>query len=136
MSRSSVSNWQQLVNDSLVPNAANILIAAGVLVALIGFLGCCGAVKKNRCLLLSFAISIILIFLLQLAGGIYAYTKSDVLQEDFKNGLSNLSDLYGQKDTTANEKFTEAIDWFQQNAECCGIENPQSWQDAKSKWGK
>jgi len=128
MSRSSVSNWQQLVDDSLVPNAANILIAAGVLVALIGFLGCCGALKKNRCMLLSFAISIILIFILQLGGGIYAYTKSGKLQKDFKAGVDEaINNTYGNTDVEANKEITKAIDWIQQNVKCCGTKTPGSW---------
>jgi len=135
MSRSSVSNWQQLVNDSLVPNAANILIAAGVLVALIGFLGCCGALKKNRCMLLSFAISIILIFILQLGGGIYAYTKSGKLQKDFKAGVdSAVNNTYGRPEE-ANKEITKAIDWIQQNVKCCGTMTPASWAETgKESW--
>ena len=30
---------------------ANIMIAAGVLVFVISFLGCCGAIKENKCML-------------------------------------------------------------------------------------
>lgn len=37
-----------------VPNASasKVMIAAGVLVAVISFLGCCGAWKENRCMLI------------------------------------------------------------------------------------
>ena len=40
------------ITDS-VPNASGsqIMIAAGVLIAIISFLGCCGAWKENRCML-------------------------------------------------------------------------------------
>lgn len=36
-----------------VPNAtaSKVMIAAGVLIAIISFLGCCGAWKENRCML-------------------------------------------------------------------------------------
>jgi len=132
-SRTSASSWKQLMEESLILNAANILIAAGVIVALIGFLGCCGAWKKNKCMLLSFAICIILIFILQLAGGIYAYTKKDTLQEDLKKGLDQIQDQYGQP-STANKEFSKAVDWFQQNVKCCGLDKPESWND--SQWGK
>ena len=41
------------ITDS-VPNASGskVMIAAGVLVAVISFLGCCGAWKENRCMLI------------------------------------------------------------------------------------
>jgi len=118
------------VADSLVLNAANILIAAGVIVALIGFLGCCGALKKNKCMLLSFAICIVLIFILQLAGGIYAYTKSDALQKDLAMGLDQMWKQYGNTNTTADKEFTEAVDWFQENVKCCGVNGPGDWSKA------
>lgn len=134
-SRTSASSWKQLMEESLILNAANILIAAGVIVALIGFLGCCGAWKKNKCMLLSFAICIILIFILQLAGGIYAYTKKDTLQKDLETGLNTMQNMYGKANPkTADKEFDEAVDWFQQNVKCCGTEKPESWTD--SDWGK
>jgi len=41
------------VTIEAVPNtsASKVLIAAGVLIAIISFLGCCGAWKENRCML-------------------------------------------------------------------------------------
>lgn len=36
---------------SLIRTGALVLIASGGLAVLIGFLGCCGAVKENNCLL-------------------------------------------------------------------------------------
>jgi len=131
MSRSAAGSWKQLVEDSLVLNAANVLIASGVIVALIGFLGCCGALKKNKCMLISFAICIVLIFILQLAGGIYAYTKSDSLQKDFARGIDRMMDDYGGN-TTAKVQFTKAVDWFQTNVKCCGVNGPKEWT-AKSE---
>ena len=52
-SRVAASDYEVLLGDSDVDKAANILIAAGVLVLIIGFVGCCGAMKENKwCLLL------------------------------------------------------------------------------------
>ena len=38
-----------------VPNASGskVMIAAGVLIAIVSFLGCCGAWKENRCMLIT-----------------------------------------------------------------------------------
>lgn len=52
-SRVAARDYEVLLGDSDVDKAANILIAAGVLVLIIGFVGCCGAMKENKwCLLL------------------------------------------------------------------------------------
>ena len=39
---------------------SNIMIAAGVFVFVISFLGCCGAMKKNKCLLILVSCKILL----------------------------------------------------------------------------
>lgn len=38
---------------SQLANVAYLLIAVGAVLLLIGFLGCCGAVKESRCMLLT-----------------------------------------------------------------------------------
>ena len=50
------------ITDS-VPNASGskVMIAAGVLVAVISFLGCCGAWKENRCMLIIVSLDFIFI---------------------------------------------------------------------------
>ncbi|KAM3849495.1 tetraspanin-8-like [Diretmus argenteus] len=48
----------------------DLMIAIGVIIMLLGFLGCCGAIRENRCLLLLFFISLLVIFILLLAAGI------------------------------------------------------------------
>jgi len=54
-----------LGDDGTVASAGNLLIAAGVLVAIIGFVGCCGAWKKTTVLLGIFAALVILIFIVE-----------------------------------------------------------------------
>ncbi len=52
-SRVAANDYELLLGDNDVDKAANILIAAGVLVLVIGIVGCCGAIKENKwCLLL------------------------------------------------------------------------------------
>uniref|UniRef100_A0A2K5LME9 Tetraspanin n=1 Tax=Cercocebus atys TaxID=9531 RepID=A0A2K5LME9_CERAT len=50
--------------------AADILIAVGAIIMIMGFLGCCGAIKESRCMLLLFFIGLLLILLLQVAASI------------------------------------------------------------------
>ncbi|KAB0394614.1 hypothetical protein E2I00_010964 [Balaenoptera physalus] len=47
-------------------SAANLVIAIGTIVMVTGFLGCLGAIKENRCLLLSFFIVLLVILLAEL----------------------------------------------------------------------
>lgn len=39
------------ITDESFPGI-DLLIAVGVIIMVLGFLGCCGAIKENRCMLL------------------------------------------------------------------------------------
>ncbi|XP_003798997.1 tetraspanin-8 [Otolemur garnettii] len=54
--------------------AVNILIAVGSIIMVLGFLGCCGAIKESRCMLLLFFIGLLLILILQVVAGILGAT--------------------------------------------------------------
>lgn len=40
----------QLTNETIP--GVDLMIAIGVIIMVLGFLGCCGAIKENRCMLL------------------------------------------------------------------------------------
>uniref|UniRef100_A0A0X3PFE2 CD63 antigen n=1 Tax=Schistocephalus solidus TaxID=70667 RepID=A0A0X3PFE2_SCHSO len=49
------------------------ILTMGLLVFLIGFLGCCGACKENICMLKTFAAIIIVLLILQIIAGILVF---------------------------------------------------------------
>lgn len=133
-SRVKAGEWQDLVNDASVVDAANILIASGAIVMVIGFIGCFGAIKQLRLLLVIYIISLLLIFILEIASGIYAYTKRDDVIASLKKGFQDTTtNSYGvdTSNNKANEGLTKSVDWFQKNVECCGSTGPSSWNNTK-----
>ncbi|XP_039200410.1 tetraspanin-8 isoform X2 [Crotalus tigris] len=56
--------------DSSMLSAVNLLIAVGSVIMVLGFLGCCGAMKESQCMLLLFFIGLLMILLLQIVAGI------------------------------------------------------------------
>ncbi|XP_053441525.1 tetraspanin-8 [Nycticebus coucang] len=100
--------------------AVNILIAVGSIIMVLGFLGCCGAVKESRCMLLLFFIGLLLILLLQVVAGILGATfktESDhLLNETLYENVKLLSA------TDENAKaFQQALAEFQEEFKCCGL---------------
>ncbi|XP_023414672.1 tetraspanin-8 [Loxodonta africana] len=101
---------------------ANILISVGAIIMILGFLGCCGAIKESRCLLILFFIGLLLILLLQVAAGIigavfrpeYARIVNETLHEEAKL-LSDTGD--------AAVKFQKTIAEFEEVFKCCGLVN-------------
>ena len=54
-------SWISPVGDHVIENAANMMIASGIIVIIIGFLGCCGAVRKSQCMLISVRVCCLLL---------------------------------------------------------------------------
>ncbi|XP_062397541.1 CD9 antigen-like [Sardina pilchardus] len=65
-----------------------ILIAAGGLVMLVGFFGCCGAVRESQCLLGLFFASLLIIFGAEVAAGVFGFLSKDKIIEDIQNYYS------------------------------------------------
>ncbi|XP_020767843.2 tetraspanin-4 isoform X3 [Odocoileus virginianus] len=112
-------------------SAANLLIVTGTFVMAIGFVGCIGAIKENRCLLLTFFVALLLVFLLEACITIlfFAYTDKGApavlqidkyAQQDLKKGLH----LYG---TPGNVGLTNAWSIIQTDFRCCGVSNYTDW---------
>jgi len=133
-SRVENDTWKDLVDMNVLEVAADLLIAAGVIVALIGFLGCFGAWKKVKVLLIIYSILVILIFILEVAAGGYAYSNKkevqDALEEHIRTGINT---NYGKTDT-ASEGVSKAVDWFQRKVKCCGAVGARDWEN--SYWYK
>ncbi|XP_033059922.1 tetraspanin-4 isoform X2 [Trachypithecus francoisi] len=105
-------------------SAANLLIITGAFVMAIGFVGCLGAIKENKCLLLAFFLLLLLVFLLEATIAIlfFAYTEKidRYAQQDLKKGLH----LYG---TQGNVGLTNAWSIIQTDFRCCGVSNYTDW---------
>ncbi|XP_003943358.2 tetraspanin-4 isoform X2 [Saimiri boliviensis] len=105
-------------------SAANLLIVTGTFVMAIGFVGCLGAIKENKCLLLTFFLLLLLVFLLEATIAILFFVYTDKIdryaQRDLKKGLH----LYG---TQGNVGLTNAWSIIQTDFRCCGVSNYTDW---------
>nr|XP_058160899.1 tetraspanin-4 isoform X1 [Dasypus novemcinctus] len=105
-------------------SAANLLIVAGTLVMAIGFVGCVGAVKEHKCLLLTFFAMLLLVLLLEATIVILFFVYTDKIdryaQRDLRRGLH----LYG---TQGNVGLTNAWSIIQTDFRCCGVSNYTDW---------
>lgn len=128
--RVSAKEYSALMAEGGFENAANIMIAAGALVMIIGFVGCCGAIRENKWLLLLYFFLVLLIFILEIAGGIIAYThKGQVIDEIEKMLNTTINTKYGTSST-----LTKAMDKAQRKLKCCGVDSYKNWE--RSVWAK
>ena len=64
---------------------------------------------------LQYAILLVLIFILEIAAGIYAYTKKDTVLDKFKTEIKEaVKNSYGES-SKSDVALTEGVDWFQEN---------------------
>ncbi|XP_051911084.1 tetraspanin-8-like [Hippocampus zosterae] len=98
----------------------DLLIAVGVIVMLLGFLGCCGAIKENRCMLILFFASLLLVFILLLAAGIVGAVAENKVKEWVKERLQKFMPL------SAHPEIREDLERLQRELGCCGLVNGAS----------
>ncbi|XP_051890405.1 leukocyte surface antigen CD53-like [Pristis pectinata] len=106
-------------------SVANILIIVGCITMVVAFLGCTGAIKENKCLLLSFFILLLLILLTEVLAAIilFFYEKQidSYIESDMKRALEEL-------ETTNSSGVKEIWDKIQAGLQCCGVVNYTDWK--------
>lgn len=108
-----------------------IFLAVGALMFIVGFLGCCGALKESPCMLVSFFCFLLIIVVAEIAAGAWAYNNSDRLQEIVRDTVkSTVQEEYGFVDTR-----TKTFDEIQRGLQCCGANGPRDWAGSKFNKG-
>ncbi|TVK90482.1 CD81 antigen [Bagarius yarrelli] len=105
-----------LLNEDKAPEsfyfAVYILIGAGGIMMLVGFFGCCGAVRESQCLLGLFFSCLLIVFGAKVAAGVFGFLNKDRLVEEIKNFYTN--------SITGNDNSTAIASIYHQILECCG----------------
>lgn len=104
-------------------NAAVLIIVVGAVVFVIGFLGCCGAVRENYCMVTTFAVLMAVIFILEIVAGALGLSYKSKVNAVATDALNKALDQY---DTKAGAN--QLIDWAQTTFECCGVNGVADWE--------
>ncbi|NXE36812.1 TSN1 protein, partial [Ptilorrhoa leucosticta] len=102
-----------------VVNVSYLLIVIGAILLVIGFLGCYGAQKESKCLLMMFFSVVLIIFIAEVAAAVVALVFTG-LAETLLTGLVTplLKEKYGVNDT-----FTHIWNVTMTEVHCCGLNN-------------
>lgn len=108
---------------------ASILIATGLFVTFVGFCGCWGAIRENKCMLGTYFTMLLLVFCAEVAAGVLGFLYRDKIQDEVTNEARLvIQTKYGMGDTDIDH----AVDLLQEKLECCGAKNNGDY--ATSKW--
>jgi CD63 antigen len=116
--------------DQLMDNKyfyiSDLLIVIGVVIFIIAFFGCCGAMKENACMTTTYSSLLVIIFVLELAVGIAAVVLKGEVKEFLDKRLQDTMKQYG------NSSFNETTviwDAIQHQFQCCGVDNYTDWRN-------
>lgn len=117
-------NLKGLPSDIEYAPTFSIIVGAAIFIT--AFMGCCGAVRESTCMLTTYSIILLSIFIIQVAIGVYAFLQVKDTG-DFKNQVDNyLESTF--KWYNKNNEGTEATNLIQSRLKCCGIHNSNYWQ--------
>ncbi|KAM3933637.1 CD63 antigen [Leptodactylus fuscus] len=119
----------QMHNPQVFKNASTfgppiVIIAVGVVIFFISFFGCCGAAKENYCMVTTFAVLMVLIFLVEIAAAIAGYVYRNQLQQAFTDSITD-----GLKNYKNSTEVQKGIDDMQRDFKCCGAANSSDWRN-------
>ncbi|XP_054630604.1 leukocyte surface antigen CD53 isoform X2 [Dunckerocampus dactyliophorus] len=107
-------------------NLANMLLISGIIITCVSFLGFLGALKENRCLLLTFFLMLFFLLLVELTAAclllMYEHEIAAWVENDLNKGLEKAK---GEDP----KEFLSEWDLVQEMFDCCGVHNASDWGD-------
>lgn len=100
------------------------ILLLGVIISLISFFGCYGAMQESRCMIKFFSLCVFLVLLAQIACVIYAFTKKNEVEDAVRNVLNSVVQNYYE-----NNAYKDFMDVTQETLNCCGV---HSYMDYKT----
>ncbi|XP_038216045.1 CD63 antigen-like isoform X1 [Zerene cesonia] len=92
-----------------------VFIIIGAIMFIIAFFGCCGAIRESHCMVVTYAIFLLVVIIMQVVLGVLMFTFADSLKEGLVKSVNTVFDKRAT-DPAANTVF----DNIQTQLECCG----------------
>lgn len=113
----------ELLGTNLFMGAVYVLIVTGALVSLISFFGCLGAIKEIKCMLVTYFLAVLIIFVVMLVGGILGYVFREKVRYSMEQEMYSTIKTYNEK-----KSVRRAWDDTQENLHCCGVTSYTDWK--------
>ncbi|XP_063073726.1 CD9 antigen-like isoform X2 [Engraulis encrasicolus] len=110
--------FQDTDSPSVFFTGVYILIVAGALMMVVGFLGCCGAIRESPCMLGLFFFFLLLIFAAEVAAGIWGLSNKDKVVDDIQKFYK---ETYTNYIATKQEALKGTLKAIQFGLDCCGL---------------
>lgn len=105
-------------------SVANVVMAAGAIIIVFAFLGCCGAITESKCMLLIFFVFLLIIFIMEIGTGIAAYVMRGEVKDELRKQLEERIPSRFYKE----DGIFSAMNSIQRHFDCCGVNNITDWK--------
>ncbi|XP_078486087.1 tetraspanin-8-like [Ciona intestinalis] len=124
-----IHNIVSIADIQIYYSGCYVLIGAGSFMFLLGFLGCCGAMAENRCLLILYSIFLGIIFVLELGIGIWGAVNQTSIENDIQKAFNQTVNNGSNPD----DSFAQSVISLERQFKCCGLANGCSdWKSSES----
>lgn len=113
-----------LMSNNMFIASVGVVVAMGAAIMVLSILGCCGAAKEVKCMLLTYYILVFIIFVAMLVGGILQFVFREKVVSTLDRELFASIPYYGVK-----HEYTKAWDDTQTYLQCCGVRSYKDWND-------
>lgn len=115
------SGISHIIGDSEL-SLAYVLIGIGAIIFIVAFFGCCGAIKENYCMLNTFAVFILFVFILEIGTAVAGIVLKEAIGGRVAQGLETSMAEYEKKNSVQS-----AWNFIQTQFSCCGAKNASEW---------
>ncbi|XP_039956553.1 CD63 antigen [Bactrocera neohumeralis] len=105
-----ISSFDEAINVDTLPI---LIIILGCIIFVISFVGCCGAIRENSCLMTTYAVFMFILFVLQVVLVVWVFIKRD---EFLKTMTDLVSTAWNENDSAKGFP----MDALQLSFKCCG----------------
>jgi len=109
-----------------------ILLVIGIIILLIGFFGCFGAIRESPCLLYTYASIVLVLLIGQIGIVVYGVYKKQDIQDVMAKSMTTVFESYGNK----GEEAEKSLDAAQHSLHCCGVVDYKDWMNGKIRGAK
>lgn len=111
--------------DYVIVDMAYLLIGIGAVMFLISLFGCLGAMRESLCLIRTFVIAVVIVFVAQLVAGVLAFTLLDTVESTMMTHIRQA--IVNYNETSASDTDA-ALNTLQIQHQCCGGVSYQDWE--------
>ncbi|XP_015110302.1 23 kDa integral membrane protein isoform X2 [Diachasma alloeum] len=106
-----------------IEGAAIAIIVIGSIIFVIAFFGCCGAIRESHCMVVTYAVLLLTILVIQVGIAIWAFVSlKNVEASTLTNSLKTPVNNYWRDENSRLE-----MDLIQETLHCCGAKGPDDW---------